>query len=349
MLTSKQIDEFRTILQKTQNPLFLFDDDVDGLTSFLLLAKFCGKGKGVAIKSSPDLSVAYIRKLHEFKPDYVFILDKPLVSKEFIERTKEIGLPIIWLDHHPKPQNADDEEILYFNPITSQKSSHEPTSYWAYKITKRKEDEWIAMIGCIADWFIPDFADSFSEKYPDLFTKIKDPAKALYETEIGKIIKMLSFALKDRTSIVVQMLKNLLILKGPREILDVTNKTTSIHRRYKQINKKYEKILNKAKDIAKTTKNRKFLFFQYGGDLSISSELSNELHYFYPDRVVLVAYIKGTKVNASIRGKIDVRELISKALEGIDSSHGGHKNASGATLNVEDLPKFRDRLTKLLK
>ena len=63
----------------------------------------------------------------------------------------------------------------------------------------------------------------------------------------------------------------------------------------------------------------------------------------------MVAYIRGTKANVSIRGKINVREIIAKALEDIESTSGGHKHASGATLNVEDLPKLRDKLLKLIK
>ncbi len=350
MLNSKQIEKFRGFLEKTQNPLFLFDNDVDGLTSFLLLARFCGKGKGVAIKSFPDLSVAHVRRLHEFKPDYVFVLDKPLIDKGFRDAAHELGIPIIWLDHHPIPDYSSEEGIFYFNPLQDKdKASHEPTSYWAYRITKNKKDEWISMIGCLADWYIPEFAEEFAEKYPDLFSMTKSPAKALYETEIGVLVKMLSFALKDRTTTVVKMLKNLLTIKNPHELFDITIKTASIHKRYKQINRKYEKILNKARGIARVSSSRKILFFQYGGELSLSSELSNELSYFFPDRIIVVAYIKGIKANVSIRGKINVRDLVAKALEGIESTSGGHEKAAGASLNVEDLPKFRDKLLKLLQ
>jgi len=376
MIPQKQLEEFRRFLEKAQNPLFLFDNDVDGLASFLLLARFCGRGKGVAIKSFPELSTAYSRKLYELKPDYVFVLDKPLIEEGFRDSAKKLNIPIIWLDHHPIPNYSDEEEISYFNPIQEDKesktiskkskteknktkksktekskigSSNEPTSYWAYKITKNKKDEWIAMIGCLADWYIPEFAESFSKKYPDLFHFTKNPAIALYETELGRIRKMLNFALMDRTTAVVRMLKNLLKIKDPRELLDVTNKTISIYKRYKQINKKYEKILNKAKGIEKTNSNSKLLFFQYGGELSLSAELSNELFYLYPNKVIVVAYIKGTKVNVSVRGNTDVRKLTSNALKGIESTSGGHKQAVGASLSVEDIPKFRDNLIKLLR
>jgi single-stranded DNA-specific DHH superfamily exonuclease len=39
MLNDKQIDEIREHLEKAQNPLFFFDNDDDGLCSFLLLQR----------------------------------------------------------------------------------------------------------------------------------------------------------------------------------------------------------------------------------------------------------------------------------------------------------------------
>ncbi|MCX8193983.1 MAG: DHH family phosphoesterase [Candidatus Pacearchaeota archaeon] len=348
MIKQEQIKQIREFLEKAQNPLFFFDNDVDGLASFLLLRRFCDKGKGIVIKSFPDLSTAYIRKIEEFKPDYIFVLDKPLIEKGFREAAQQFGIPLIWIDHHPIPEYAYEDNIHYFNPLTEGKLN-EPVSYICYKIAGKKEDEWIAMIGCLSDWFVPDFAENFVKEYPELLSQIKSPAKALYETELGKIIKILSFALKDRTSNVVKMVKNLLIVKNPRELLDITSpKIISIHRRFNQINRRYEKILNKAKEIARN--HKRLIFFQYGGDLSLSSEISNELIYFFPDRVVVVAYIKGTKANVSVRGILmNVRELTAKALEGIESTSGGHEHACGATLQVEDLPKFRDNLIKLLR
>ncbi len=347
MLSQKQFEEIRDYLERAQNPVFFFDNDVDGLASFLLLRRFCDKGKGIAIKSFPQLNVAYARKLEEFKPDYIFVLDKPLIDKEFRDEAHQRNIPIIWIDHHPVPEYHNEEGIHYFNPLLNDAKSNFPTSYLCYKVVKKKEDEWIALMGCLSDWFIPEFAEDFAKEYSDLFTFTQNPARALYETDLGKIIKMLNFALKDRTSNVVKMLKNLLTIKSPREILDVTPKTASIHRRYKQIGRRYEKIIERAKELAKI--HRKLLFFQYGGDLSLSSEISNELIYRFPDRIIVVAYIRGSKANISIRGNINIRDLTTKALENIESTCGGHEKACGATAQVEDLPRFRENLLRLMR
>ncbi len=350
MLSQEKIHEVRELLNRSQNPLFFFDNDLDGLTSFLLLRKYCNKGKGVAIRSFPELNSTYSRKLTELNPDFVFILDKPLVSEEFFKDCIENNIQIVWIDHHPKSYDSEKySEIYYFNPLLDEKPTNEPVSYWAYKIANKKEDSWISLLGCISDWYIPEFAKDLYEEYPALFKKIEknEQAKALYETGFGKLAKILNFALKDRTSNVLKMIKYLLSTKTPEELLEKNSKNQTIYQRFKQIDRKYTKLIEKAKQVGKVNKN--LLFFQYGGDLSISGELSNELFYNFPEMIIVVCYINGTKVNVSVRGNIDVRTMTAKALEGIESTTGGHEKACGASLPVEYLPKFRDNMIKLAK
>jgi len=354
MLTKKQIGEVREHLDKAQNPIFFFDNDCDGLIAFILLRRYIEKGKGVAIKSFPELDLGYFRKIHELKADYVFVLDKPQISKGFIEEVKKVNLPIVWIDHHQlndneyPPERSD--EFDYYNPLLNKPASNEPVSYLCYKITNKKEDMWLAMVGCISDNFFPDFAEEFIEKYPELWRKgkeIKDPSEAYYETNIGRISQILNFALKDRTTNVVSMLNFLFKVKSPQDILKENRSNYKIHLRYRQVNKFYSKMLEKAKKIAR--KSGRFAYFQYGGELSLSSDIANELAYLFPNKIIMVAYIKGAKANLSIRGK-NIRELTLEAIKGIESATGGgHENATGAKVGVEDLEQFKKNFMKAVK
>ncbi len=345
MLNQKQIDEIREHLEKAQNPLFFFDNDADGLASFLLLQRSIGRGKGVAIKSFPDLNEAYIRKIHELNPDYVFVLDKPAIAEGFLSEVWKLNLPLVWIDHHdvPKPE-LKDKNMHYYNPVFND-NTNEPVSYLCYKIADKKEDLWISMVGCIGDGFLPDFSEEFLKKYSELWGEnIKTAFQALYTTEIGKISRILSFGLKDRTSNVVMMLKYLMKIKSPLEVLD-EDKARGILRRFKQINDKYSALVEKAKRFS----SGKILFFQYGGELSLSADISNELSFLYPDKVIAVAYVKGTKANVSLRWKKDIRKItleIIKDLEG--ATGGGHEHATGAQISIEDLPKFKENLQRLI-
>lgn len=349
MLSSSELSKIRGLLEASQNPLFFYDNDVDGLASFLLLARFVGRGKGFVIKSYPGLGVAYISKLHEIKSDAIFILDKPLVDPNFIEASRQLGLPIIWIDHHaPQPTEAI-KGVDYFNPLNSSKPSSEPTSYLCYAATKKKGDEWVAMLGCLADYYLPDFAKDFARKYPDIFTHHKDPAKILFETQFGKLIKILSFSLKDSTSNVVRMMKFMMKAESPYDILNKESKDAEfLYSRFERIDRKYIKLIEKAKRMGE--KSGRVLFFSYGGDLSISAEVSNEMQYYFPDKLIVVAYLTGSKANISFRdNKLDLRLFLKKVMVGIEGTYGGHKAACGATISFDDLGKLKESLLKRVK
>lgn len=343
MLSDKQVLDIKEHIERAQNPIFFFDNDPDGLCSFLILSRFMEKGKGVAVKSFPELSENYFRKVQELNSDYIFILDKPVVSLEFLELSRQNNIPVVWIDHHDISTNFEIPDFVnYFNPLQTMKTN-EPTTLLCYQITKNKKDLWLAVVGSISDSFFPDFYKDFLKEYPDLGIKTNDAFDVFYKSEIGKIARIFSFALKDRTTNVVSMIKFLLDVKSPYEVLEENSKNYSMHRRFKQIEVRYQKLIEKAKSLKDDTR---VLFFQYGGDLSISSDISNELIYSFPNKVIVVVYITGAKANISIRGK-GVREIILDILKDFENaSGGGHEDAVGAKIQVEDLEKFRDLIEK---
>lgn len=345
MLTQKQVIQIKEHLEKAQNPIFFFDNDLDGLCSFLLLRRYCLKGKGVAVRTFPTLDAGYFRKINELNADYIFILDKPLVSPEFLTQTRERNVPVVWIDHHVIDKNQVPDFVDYYNSALDKKEN-EPTTFLCYQVSKKPEDLWIAVMGCIADGFLPDFYNKFEESYPDLSTKAKKAFDVLYNSGLGKISKILGNGLKDKTSNVVAMLKFLIGVKNPYEILEENSKNYLMHKRSAEIERKYQSLLLKAEKLA--NKSKKILFFKYSGELSISAELANELCYRYNEKIIVVAYVKGGKVNLSVRGE-KVRTLVIKAVEGLEgATAGGHENAVGAQMKSEDLEKFEKKLEETI-
>ena len=345
MLTAKQVDEIRQHLEQAQNPLFLFDNDPDGLCSFLILRKFCGKGKGVPIRSYPSMNSEYFRKVNELKADYIFILDKPLVGKDFFDEAEKVNIPVVWIDHH-KTDEIVPKSVNYYNPMLNKEKTNEPVTHLCYQVSQRKEDMWLDVVGCIADHFVPEKYGEFREQFPEICIDSKEPFGILYKSQIGKIAKMFSFALKDTTTNVVNMLKFLVKAKSPHDVLEENSETQAIHRRFSQIDKKYSRLLDKAKALDKNS--NKLIFFKYAGDLSIGGELSNELSYLFPKKFIVVLYFTMGKVNFSARGN-KVKDLILKAIEDIPGSRGGgHENAVGGQIRPEDVDVLRENLERLV-
>jgi single-stranded DNA-specific DHH superfamily exonuclease len=345
MLTKKQMVEIREHLEKAQNPLFFFDNDPDGLCSFLLLQRYIGRGKGIAIKSFPEMNAEYFKKALELNADYIFILDKPVVSADFFEEVKKFNIPVVWIDHHKIEGLKVPNFVYYYNSASKNPKKNEPVTYLCYKTTNRKEDLWIAVVGCISDRYVPDFYSDFIKAYPDLSIKSKEAFEIFYNSQIGNIARMCSFSLKDSITNVVKMVKFLCSAKNPYEVLEESNKNREMHIKYKQILKKAEKFVEKAKSFANEDK---FLFFQYAGDLSISADLSNELIYLFPDKIVVVIYLAGIKANISVRGK-KIKSLVLKSLKDIEgATGGGHEDAVGAQVRIEFLDKFKQNMRNFI-
>src|SRR3989344_1279809 len=96
-LSQGEIQQIREHLDNCKNPLFFFDDDQDGLCSFLQLYRYKGEGNGVIVKTTPKITPLFLRKVAEYSPDKIFILDIAVVEQEFINEAK---VPIVWIDHH---------------------------------------------------------------------------------------------------------------------------------------------------------------------------------------------------------------------------------------------------------
>ena len=343
MLTIKQIEEIREHLENARNPVFFFDNDPDGLCSFVLLQRYIGRGKGIAIKSNPGLEGTYFKRVEELKSDYIFVLDKPLIDEEFIKKAQVANIPLVHIDHHNVPETPTE---YYYNTFHTS-GLNEPTSYLCYKISQRKEDDWIAAIGCITDAYLPDFIEDIKKKYPDLLKgSYKTAYDIQYNTELGKICMILSFGIKDSTSNVVLLMKYMMKINNPWDILEESAKTKQILYRFNEINEKYEKILEKARENI----DENLLYFTYSGDMSISQYVSNKLMYEFPNKVIVIVYTKGNIANVSLRWSKDIRVPVVNTVKEIEgATGGGHEHACGARVPLDKLEFFKEKLLEEIK
>ena len=341
MLTDAQLDEIRGYLDKAENPLIFFDEDPDGLCSYLLLRKYMDKGKGIIVKRSRDMAEIYVRKVKEYSPDIVFILDIFDVNQEFIDN---VNVPIVWIDHHPI---VNRKGVKYFNPKVNDAQDNRPTTYWCYKVTKK--NLWLAVVGTISDWYIPEFIKDFIKEYPDLLDKdVKDPAEANFKQPISELIKIFHFILKGKANEALRNANILLKIENPYEILrQETSRGKFIYRYAQKIGKPYDSILKSALEIK--PKGKLHLFTYPHGAISYTSYLSNNVSAILKDRFVIIAREHEGEMKMSLRsGKIEVIPILEKALKNVRGYGGGHLYAAGANVKKEDFPKFIDKIKELV-
>jgi len=316
------------------NPLILYDDDPDGLCSFLQVYKFIGNGHGYIVKKSPRITEEYLNKVEEYGPDKIIILDIVMVDQEFIDKVR---VPIIWIDHHD-PQNRSG--VLYHNPRVKKSDNNIPTSLLCYNALKK--NLWIATAGAVSDWYFPKtLAKKFSIKYPELLPdSIDNVEDALFGSKLGKLIRVLAFNLKGKSSDVFKSVKILSRIEDPREILDrSTPQGKFIYNRYDKINKIYEHI---KKQIFEVKPDNGFVIFTYSNSsVSTTKELANEALYHFKDKIILVGRISSGDVKMSIRSSIkELPDALQHALQGVEGYGGGHEHACGALVKEEDFNQF---------
>ncbi len=333
MLGEKEIKQIREELDNCKNPLFFFHDDPDGLCSFLLLYRYIREGHGIVFKAKPGLGMNFIKNVRNYEPDKIFILDIPIVDQEFIDEAK---VPVVWIDHHTPLERS---KVKYFNPRVKDKDDGVPVTRICYEVVKK--DMWIATVGCIGDWYIPDFFDEFKKEYKDLVKKdTKDPGDVYFETELGKLVRILAYVLKGKTSDAIKCFKILTRVKHPNEILkQKTSQGRFIYKRFDKINQEYEELLNEA--IKHAGKGKLIIYIYNEDKMSFTGDLSNELIHRYPDKIIIVGREKSGEVRMSLRStKVKLPAVIEKALVGLEGYGGGHEYACGANVNKEDFKRF---------
>jgi len=104
------------------------------------------------------------------------------------------------------------------------------------------------------------------------------------------------------------------------------------------------------KKALKNIEDNKMLLFTYSNTMSFTGDLSNELLYRFPKKLIIVAREKSGEMKCSLRssGHVSVSNILKKALVGIDGYGGGHEHACGACIKKEDFTRFVENIRKEL-
>lgn len=343
------LETIRKLLKESHNPLYFYDDDPDGLVSYLLLKRRFEKGVGVIIRVrglSLDEEELYLRKINEYNPDLVVFLDKPTLNQDVFDK---INVRKIWIDHHDV---VDVKRVYYYNPRVKNKRDNKPTSYLCYKITKK--DLWLATVGVVADWSLATFSE-FKKKYKGLVGGIEllEDVKAddvLYNTKLGELVRIFSFIMKGKTKDVKNNIEMLLKINDPYEILDKKSENGKIlFESAEKIKSKYNSFLKKALDTSRRARGRIIAFSYIADEISFTTDLANEMIHRFPGKIIAVGRIKEEMMRISLRSSLNGVELpkvIEKIFNEMKGSGGGHEHAVAVEIHKDDYKKFINLLRK---
>lgn len=343
ILPKAQLEEVREAISSAQRPVYFFHDDPDGVSSFLLIYRRIREGKGIIVKTTPKVSTMFLRKVKDYSPDTIFITDLALLEQDFID---SVNVPIYWIDHHT-PLHL--KGVNYYNPRIKAPGVNVPASRVCYEIVQ--EDMWIATMGTIADWVLDEpLYKRFCKEYPDLadptMNRIED---ILVGTELGKLIRIVSFILKGTANDAMKYVKVLTRVESPYDILQQrTTQGKFIYKRYASIQKLYDELYA---DATKNVSRSNVLLYKYEEDkLSLTKDLANDLLIRYPNKVIIIGRHKDDEIKMSLRAaNYILPPILERALAGLDGYGGGHEHACGACVKADHFDEFLKQLKKGLK
>lgn len=344
----EQLQDFRERVLAAERPLFFFDDDGDGLCSYLLCFRARGgDGYGTRVHGSATVTSDFLRKVEENKPDLIVILDKPYVEQEFLDG---VACPVLWLDHH-EPQTMQGAHLTYYNPRIADDADNRCTTHWVYHALGKPEDLWIGAVGCVGDWQITDVAQAFHKQDPELLPAVATAPQALFDTPFGELARVFQFNLKGDARDVRTAIKIFTRVETHTELLEhKTPRAKLLWKRYEKINREYHRLLAQVRASASDEPILTHIF----DDLPISliSELSNQMIHEYPDKIIFLARRHGGDHKLSIRSAgTPVAPSVKKALErsGARGNAGGHTLACGGKIPDDDFPKFYEAFVEALQ
>lgn len=339
-----KIKDIKSKLNNSENPLFIFDDDHDGLCSYVLLRDYIKKGRPFATKGGAILRDNRLsEKINEYNSDIIFILDVPVISQEFIDGLK--CKDIVWIDHH---EVVDLNGVYYYNPRIKDPKLYKPTTEICYEIVKGKD--WIAGIGIIGDYKIPKFLKKLKKKYKDLFNDANTIEEIIYANKFGKLIDIINYNLKGKNKDIKKFMETIPKIKDPYEILESkTENGKFIYQRYKKFMEKYKDLLNKALESGKTKDD--LFWFLYAADTdSFTGELAQEIKFKLKNKIVFVGREKSGYIRFSLRSpNMPIRDILKKVLQEFNGTGGGHELACGGSIRKNDFDEFIKSLAKEFK
>ena len=333
-LLAQELVLFHERITHASRPLVFYDDDADGLTSYLLIHKKNPDAIGIRCGRGPEVDGEFARKIHENQPDLVVIVDKPRVSDAFFSA---YTTPTLWLDHHDPSAYQRRGHVTYLNPRIHDDADDRPTSFWVWK--SLGGPVWLAAVGTTADWH-DSMLEELRAHHPELLAGARGVQGALYRSPLGELVRMFNFSLKGSSKHVQGCVNTLKKIDSPKELLTAsTPRGRFIHKHVKPILAEYEEQLR----IAQQTRAQQGVYVHVFGPYknSLVAEVANELLISRKTPIIIVGRRIGGEVKFSMRSHArDLPPIVEKALQGVEGYGGGHREACGGSIVERDWDRF---------
>jgi nanoRNase/pAp phosphatase (c-di-AMP/oligoRNAs hydrolase) len=317
-------------LRKGEKTILVYDTDVDGVASaVLLLSAIEEMGKKV-MKTFPlgfgdmEKSKAELRRFEK-----IITVDVPidLIEKHLLD----LGKDMLIIDHHPG-NDLNSDKVVMINPRIENSEIYQPTSYVVYKMFKKmlEEKKWVSILGTVGDLGIDDCRD---------LVRIKDK-KNVWKSKFGKASMLLAAHIAifgpERA---FRILSNSRSLKELVENQEIISASREFNQELERCEREFKKNLEaKGKILISKIKPR------YKG---VCSVLITRLATENPEKIIFVFEDKLKSIRIHGRnslGKVNIGRFFKELGIG-----GGHEEAGAGNIDKKDEEKLKLKILSKLK
>ncbi len=320
---------------KSKNEIkIITHNDADGICSAILAYKLVKKINPtclVKFKVTTPTSIVKEKETGKFKI-ITDIMPTHLLNKY-------LSNYIIVFDHHILENKPVDEKLLLVHPSLLGYSNYCPASRLIYEFFKKElnDFDYIAVIGTIGDSGIE-----------------------FWKKKLSKVIKKYKTS-EEELNELAYILGSIKVLKGNRGVLrailqlkDVSNFNEFFIEvsKFKKIKEKVDRMIKR--EIERFYKEKEEIddiwIYEIKSKRSIGSIVSSIISYENKNKTIFI-YKKGVfYYTINLRrsdGKLNLNEIVKKALNGLRGNGGGHKEAAGAKVFENDFELFKERFIEL--
>ncbi len=331
MIGRSGANKFLKNISKKDRVLLIHHTDLDGIISGIFLYRYC-------LSKTPNVTHLFYSYKEKIKCRKYKKYNKIIFSDlsdigihDLVQNFSAQKNDILVIDHHQKEVNFGKNIAVYRN----RPDEYIPCSRMAQELFEK--DQWLAMIGVLAD--AGEKYNSNTKYIKDFMQKEKITIDWYNKNVVYPIENMLIYHNKN----LEEVFNYILNLKNYKHIKSLENISKKIEY---EINYQCNKCKNESEKLGS------FNFYLIKSKFPIKSIVASKLSSENKDEVFIIATEEKRMIMFSVRSQRDDSNfaflLKDTILDFKRASFGGHKKAAGGTFPKKYLPKFKKRLQKLI-
>ncbi len=335
--------------------------DMDGVASAAIISKILENIRGreaedvsIPLKRAYHLSETEKEQLQNF--DKVIILDFNLKASELEELNKELDVLVV--DHHSFDRSPD---VPFVNPRELEAEAYVPCSKICLEIAGEFDLEdkvrWIAGLGIIQDFGVdscPEVFEELEEDYQRYLPEELTQHELAKNCEYGRYSSVLNIKPYRDSRHYSKLAYRALMDSEELLELEAQESYRKVYEVYLEMQTEFNRIIENYDDERDIDRENMVIIFEIDSEFNINSSIATNMSTKTPDWIHLVVH-RDDDVNISARcqsGRVDLGKLMREALpqEALESGAeaGGHRNAAGASMELDHYEQFKENFKELL-